>query len=354
MYPAWLWPFFWAIVIGASIEVFFQLVKYQDALNKRGPRPPEMTNYQSVSGYLSNGNRKWGRYLLFRFTPPALMFLLLGAVLQRYFCGHYLFQGMMIAAAVSLIPRNAVSLFKARFIKERILHISICAGVFLSAVIISVICKATDISFIAPNIDGLFDNLWSSLIVAGLVLIYFQMTDMSGRRNDGSADENTINNYVIQSYSMMMKHYGKAIVASCRHSNCSIPIVYSIIIYENINRPKFVRILENLLTQLFHTQLTVGIAQVRSCEPLTDEESIVKACQLLQGSAQLLQGREKASVALRDPRYKGKSGISLYDYLHKYNPSDEYVNEVIKIIKILCDFEQQLFDEASAAEQISQ
>ena len=344
MYPAWSWPFFWAIVIGASIEVFFQLVKYQDALNKSGPHPSDITSYQSVYEYLSNGNRKWGRYLLFRFTPPILMFLLLGAVLQRYFCGQYLFQGMLIAAAVSLIPRNAISLFRARFIKERILHISICAGVLLSAVIISVICKTTDISFVAPSVDGLFDNLWSSLIVAGLVLIYFQMTDMSGRKDNRDADENTINNYVVQSYSMM-KSYEEVIMASCRHNNCSVPIIYSIIIYENINRPKFVRILENLLTKLFHIQLTVGIAQVRSLEPLTDEESIVKACHLLQGSAQ-------APVVPGNPYCIGQLGMSVYDYLHKYNPSDEYVNEVFKIIEILYRFERQLFVEASAVATI--
>lgn len=335
MYPDWLWPTFWAVIIGASIEVFFQLVKYRDALNKSGPHPPDVNNYQSVSEYLSNGNRRWGRYFLFRFTPPTLMFLLLGAVLQRYFGGSYLFQAMLIAATVSLLPRNVISLFKTKLIKERLLHIVICASVLLSAVIVSVICESYDISFMAPDIEGLFDNLWSSFIVAGLVLIYFQMTNMSGRHDNRQADENVINNYVVQSYSMM-KSYKEVIENSCFRYNCSIPIIYSIIIFENINRPKLVRVFENLLTILFQVQLTVGIAQVQSNKPLTDEESIIKACCLLRNS-------NDVPICLSNPHFKNELNISIYDCLHKYNPSDTYVDEVFKIIKILHNFELPLF-----------
>ena len=50
----------------------------------------------------------------------------------------------------------------------------------------------------------------------------------------------------------------------------------AILIYEDSNRPKIMRIIENALVLLLKQEFTVGIAQVTSDIPLSDKESIIK------------------------------------------------------------------------------
>ncbi len=59
-----------------------------------------------------------------------------------------------------------------------------------------------------------------------------------------------------------------------------IALLYAIMIYEDFNRPKYLRYIENILVRLplpFHQEYSLGIMQIKSNKPLTDEESIACA-----------------------------------------------------------------------------
>lgn len=58
-----------------------------------------------------------------------------------------------------------------------------------------------------------------------------------------------------------------------------INLIYAVMIYEDFNRPKHLRRIENLFMHIlpYKRKLTLGIMQVTTDKPLTDEESILFA-----------------------------------------------------------------------------
>lgn len=59
---------------------------------------------------------------------------------------------------------------------------------------------------------------------------------------------------------------------------CDLPdgLLTSILVFEDLNRPKMVRRIENILVCIPGVSLTVGVAQIRSSKPLSDRESIAQ------------------------------------------------------------------------------
>lgn len=278
-----------AIVGGFLIEAFFQLVKYKDSLNSNNPISyvSFVSNYLSVRQFVSYGRRKWVNYFLFRTLPVAVIVLLVVSIEQRYFKVNQPWSYAFWAAIVSLLFRDTWGIFKKRkFISERLIHTTnvllvICTGTF-----IGLMGNWFNLSIIAPSsIDDLLDNLWSSMIVAMLVIFYFRVTNMGSGHNIAE-DENNIafTNYVVRALGDIYDNYHESIDLFCEDESCNKLLLYSILVYEDMNRPRLIRKIENTIVTLFKCELTVGIAQVKSKKPLTDVESIKIAARILRST----------------------------------------------------------------------
>lgn len=278
-----------AIVGGFLLEAFFQLVKYKDSLNSNNPISyvSFVSNYLSVRQFVSYGRRKWVNYFLFRTLPVAVIVLLVVSIEQRYFKVNQPWSYAFWAAIVSLLFRDTWGIFKKRkFISERLIHTTnvllvICTGTF-----IGLMGNWFNLSIIAPSsIDDLLDNLWSSMIVAMLVLFYFRVTNMGSGHNIAE-DENNIafTNYVVRALGDIYDNYHESIDLFCEDESCNKLLLYSILVYEDMNRPRLIRKIENTIVTLFKCELTVGIAQVKSKKPLTDVESIKIAARILRST----------------------------------------------------------------------
>lgn len=180
-----------SLLFSLFIELFFQVVKYKDSINNK--YPTQVTEYDhfmnpiyysSVSKFVSSGNRKWLNYFLFRLMPPFIILVLLSSVLSKYLDIQYVDCFVIFSASVSLIFRDAISLYKAELISEKMIHFINITLVLIVAKIISVMSGVWDFSFLAPSIEGLIDNLWSSLFVALLVILYFKITNMNSTNED--------------------------------------------------------------------------------------------------------------------------------------------------------------------------
>jgi membrane protein len=282
-------PIFIAIAGGLLIEAFFQLVKYKDSLNSNNPISyvSFVSNYLSVRQFVSYGRRKWVNYFLFRTLPVAVIVLLVVSIEQRYFKVNQPWSYAFWAAIVSLLFRDIWGIFKKRkFISERLIHITnvllvICTGTF-----IGLMGNWFNLSIIAPSsIANLLDNLWSSMIVAMLVLFYFRVTNM-GSSHNVAEDENNIafTNYVVRALGDIYDNYHESIDLFCRDESCNKLLLYSILVYEDMNRPLVIRKIENAIVTFLKCELTVGIAQVKSKKPLTDVESIKIAARILRNT----------------------------------------------------------------------
>lgn len=311
-----------AVIAGLAIEMFFQLVKYRDALNTEPPRVKSaheaslMVNYLSIPEYMSGGSRKWLNYFAYRLLPPAVVFLLLAGVLDKYLDINSYWPFLMIAGVVSIAHRDIRQVFSERPLTEKLLYGANILLILALALAVSLISQYVDISAIAPNIGGLIDNLWSSLLVAMLVIFYFNVTNMGTNSKDRDQIELEVamDNYILRSYEKIHSKHGAVIDESCSMHGSSRVLMYSILIHESINRPGWIRTIENIIVRVFRKELTLGIAQVRSSTPITDEESIRRAAKILNGSAPF--------------KTDGNFSDTLTEILKKYNSGPEYKNSI--------------------------
>ena len=278
-----------AIAGGFLIEAFFQLVKYKDSLNSNNPISyvSFLSNYLSVRQFVSYGRRKWVNYFLFRTLPVAVIVLLVVSIEQRYFKVNQPWSYAFLSAIVSLLFRDIWGIFKKRkFISERLIHITNVLLVIFTGISIGLISNAVNLSIIAPSkIDNLLDNLWSSMIVAMLVLFYFRVTNMGSSHNVAEDENNTaFTNYVVRALGEIYDNYHESIDLFCKDESCNKLLLYSILVYEDRNRPRLIRKIENTIVTLFKCELTVGIAQVKSKKPLTDVDSIKIAARILRST----------------------------------------------------------------------
>lgn len=338
---------FIAVVSGLVIDLFFRLVKYRDSLNELGPQPRYLdygyivfyhsTRYTSVAEFLSGGSRRWGTYILFRLFPPFAILVLTAAIFQRYFDSVSTMPYLLITATVSVIFRDLWMVWGAKLISERLLHLANVLGIYLLTIAITIFASSVDISFIAPSAEGLFDNLWSTLLVAGIVLLYSRITNPYAKEIDERAEKTAKENYVFNSYEKIRNQFYIDIETAAEQYKCSIPTLYAVLIYENMNRPRWIRSIENAIVRVTRKELTVGIAQVKSDKVLTDSESITKAAYILRGSSKFDRGFIEGYINIQQ----------LEDVLKKYNSSRLYTDSIAEIIVILNNYAPIIFPSKS-------
>lgn len=334
-----------AIAAGLLLELFFQLIKYRDDLNKISPQPIyngydlrymplyQPFGYMSVTDFLSGGKRRWGVYFLFRLFPPFAIFMLLAGILERYYAIDNVLLYILIAATISLLPRDLLMIFKAKYISERLIHAFNTVAVYTIAIGVSLISIYMSVAFVAPSLDGLFDNLWSTLTVAAIVLIYSRVSNPQYKQFDQQAEKTARDNYVFESYKTIKARYASTIEYAISEYGCSRPILYAVLIYENMNRPSWMRKIENIIVKTTRQELTVGIAQVKSDKALSDSESIMKAARILQGSSFADSGYGSGFVDIQQ----------LESILEKYNSSALYAESISEIMAVLRQYTTDVF-----------
>lgn len=114
----------------------------------------------------------------------------------------------------------------------------------------------------------------------------------------------------------------KKLPTQARESEDFKNLVYSIMIYEDYNRPPFYRKIEHIIKQIFpKKQMTIGIMQFMTKENITDLESIKLACK-----------------KLANDFFANLDDNPIEKAIFNYNPSDSYCEEVMAIFNILCNW----------------
>lgn len=334
---SFLRPLLLSIAAGLLIEVFFRLVKYNDEASNNPPKPKyrQYDIYMSVAEFVSGGDRRWFGYILFRILPPTILLTLLAAVLNRYYGEVNIVGFLFIAAVTSLLLRDFLSLFqKKKTLSEKLIHMFNITIVLVVATIISSFDKDPFLIKLAPSISGLVDNLWSSLLVALLIIFYFDATNSSKKYQKELSDKNIRSNYIIDSYNHIKDKFSGDILNACKKYDCSLPLLYAILIFENMNRPKLFREIEGFVVRITRIPLTVGIAQVKSNKPLTDQETIYEAARILKCSRLKIMALSA-----------GGDWSSLEPIIRPYNHSKEYEENIGAILAELRVYAALAFEE---------
>ena len=133
------------------------------------------------------------------------------------------------------------------------------------------------------------------------------------------------NEFILQQYKILSSRFGETIgtIADSYGEEC---LYYSILIFENLNRPKIIRVIENMLVRFMHMELSVGIAQVKSKTPLSDDESIVAM------SDYFSRHCSEKHLKINDIVENNNERMEI---LYLYNPSRKYVDEIEYIYSVL-------------------
>lgn len=303
------------LIASGVIELIFLLVKNKNAL-QGSPLVYQPMNYMTLAQFLTINNKKWINYYLFIFLPPVVIEVLQLSILKKYNGGNFIFLSIMITWLFHSFIKNLRYLLDNRYYNNERLLLGLNSVLLLLVyLVLYIVSRCVNFAMIAPTLSGLIDNIWSTLIVALLILIYFKITNMNSetKYNYLNPDvENVKEKFVEKSFWEIYIKFNDIIIIASRENRCSSNLLYSILIYENLNRPLIIRKLENLLVLLPRVSLTVGIAQIWSNKPLSDEESIKRASKKL-----------KNTEGLSDPE--------LVVPIQEYNEGKNYVSEILEI-----------------------
>jgi hypothetical protein len=119
---------------------------------------------------------------------------------------------------------------------------------------------------ILPDFTTIANELWIIILI-----FVFQLTNNIRLSNGGTIRRKQ--NYLKSRYNHFKKLYGKEIKKITQNEVLET-ITFAILIYEDFNRPKLIRIIENLKFLLTRKTHTLGVMQVSTTKSLTDFESV--------------------------------------------------------------------------------
>lgn len=258
---------------------------------------------------------KWIRYGLFRLTPVLLGVCLTIGIMQKMGRDSWNEVGIAVLTtwALSSIRQLFAALKPVQFVAVRLMHLIVVAGCAAVAGAMYGLSFFVTFAWLPPSWSSLRDGLWVALSVAIALIWYVRITDLGdhnrvfpeydltldsideveedeeepgrvtivGRYNPDD-EERCRQRLVAQKLGDLTFEVMEAVEAAAKNYEHDVLLLTAIVIYEDLNRPRPIRFLENLLVRLPGVELTVGIAQVRSSRPLTDEESIWKMAEYIQ------------------------------------------------------------------------
>src|SRR5260370_42595380 len=179
------------------------------------------------------------------------------------------------------------------------------------------------------------NQIW--VVIAGFIYLLFNKVRLAT-----AGTEKRKRDYINHRYQRFREKYG-TLVSSKTKDPALEALIYSVMIYENFNRPKIYRVVEGFLFRIGFAQ-TLGIMQVRSTSPIIDFESVSRG-------SDLIVKEYWAAFEVEDAESKrlyeriGSAGPELYKRSREpaamrkalmiYNPSTAYVSEVAALTDII-------------------
>jgi len=259
-------------------------------------------------------------YFIFRLLPVLVaIFVIEGTV---YKAGFVLFNPILLGAITGLsfafyndgkairdllINSPNITIFINKTL-QYLLHAISIPLLLLTGCIAGYLTTEKRAQLLLPNIDGLIDNIWASFLT---VIIAFYFLELIKKPKEIKLEEvieknsRKINQKIIKHIEDISTKY-----------NADPILVKSVCIAENIERPRWSRIIESCFGCI-KRRGTYGIMQVKSNKPITDEQSV--------------------NIAVKN-YFKGSKGIdfdSKIKQIRKYNDSDKYVNLVEEIYRYM-------------------
>lgn len=122
---------------------------------------------------------------------------------------------------------------------------------------------------IFPSMENIRLIIW--LLIIGYILIYIKKNIEIKVPVNNNISFYKDNEYIVMQYAKYKNKYNNLINSKYQEIN---NLLYSIMIYENYNKPELIRKIDIIKYKLFKEKIKFGIMQIEKNNPITDEESI--------------------------------------------------------------------------------
>ncbi len=174
---------------------------------------------------------------------------------------------------------------------------------------------------ILPDFTTIANELWVIILI-----FLFQLTNNIRLSQDGTFKRKL--NYLKSRFKYFNRLYGKFIKEATQNEALEA-VVFAILIYEDFNRPKVVRILENINQRLTKKTHTLGVMQVKSDKIISDLESVKL------GTEKVIKSYRKYLNNLSKENGEFYEYSAYYEIIENYNGSSSYQTEVVELISII-------------------
>ena len=174
---------------------------------------------------------------------------------------------------------------------------------------------------ILPDFTTLANELW-------IIILIFIFQIANNLRFSQEETYKRKDNYLKNRYLHFKRNYGQ-LIKDLTNNEMLESIVYAVIIYEDFNRPKIARWIENLKFTVTKKPHTLGVMQVRSDRLLSDFESV----QL--GSEKIVEAYKKYIEKLVEKNESFSECAAIHSIIEDYNTGSSYNSEVSELADII-------------------
>jgi hypothetical protein len=174
---------------------------------------------------------------------------------------------------------------------------------------------------ILPDFTTVANELWIIILI-----FIFQVTNNIRLSQDGTVKRK--NNYLKSRHTYFKNMYGKKIKEITQNEVLEA-ITYAILIYEDFNRPKLARIIENLKFRLTKKPHTLGVMQVSSTKLLTDFESVIL------GTTKIVDAYKSYLQKPNEENYDYYEWSAMSQIISDYNTGTSYSYEVTELAQTI-------------------
>jgi len=235
--------------------------------------------YVNMSDLIRGGN--FGFNLIFRILSPAIFISILSIILYKIERASFINNIWMIALWYIIINTLILLLLNRWVFIKKFLYILIQGSALFVSYIFYEFSLKRGTEFILPESGGFRTEIWF------IIILYFYnlLTEYKENRDSGYGDErekqdNLYQRVIKKKFNRFRKKYGHLLSPEFLENQILNNIFFSIMIYEDINRPKLVRWTEKVLFK-FNLAKSTGIMQVQSKRFLSNEESIKEAQKII-------------------------------------------------------------------------
>ncbi len=180
---------------------------------------------------------------------------------------------------------------------------------------------------ILPDFETVSNELW-------IIILIFLFHTLNQIRVSPDKTIKRKQNYLASRFEHFQSKYGRIIDEKVQNEKLK-SIIYGIIIYEDFNRPRAARIVENISFRLTNKKHSLGLMQVQTSNFINDLESVLLGVDKINNAYQKAL-KEKKLDNINKEEFNRYQGLSYewklqHSIIKDYNPDEPYIYEVSEL-----------------------